>query len=177
MSGSTPFSTCLTHPYDCPQSTEYMHVRCLHIPANGSPIQEMLVEVGKSENGAFSIMPIIGLPWCDDPTRMYIVRTPRTFCSSLFGEDQAKQRLSPRLPRYMPNSTIHIYVATTSSSATSTPRRSSAIHTCSIASAGMHSFLGSTKNSANLKIPARCSALYFSRMCQTLCRVPIYWWR
>ena len=173
----TPFPTPPAYPQYIPRSTVPMLVRCLLIPGNGSPIRQMWVELVMNSKGTFFPTSVMSVVCFEDPTRKVIVRTPRTFCFSLLREDQAKQSLSPRFPRYMPNLIIHLYVATTSSSAASTPRTSRTTSTCHIASAGMYSFLSSTINSANLKIPARGSALQFLRMCQALCCIPIYWWK
>ena len=68
-------------PPDASWSTKPMQVACLQIPADGSPIQEIVVQLVESNEGPFSLLPVLWNWWPEsDPTRTLHVRTPSTFC-------------------------------------------------------------------------------------------------
>ena len=54
-----------------------MQVRCIRIPADGSPIQRIAVGITMSDQGPFSPSPVLRSWWMDnDPTKQLQVWTP-----------------------------------------------------------------------------------------------------
>lgn len=70
----------LAHPHHLPGDSG--RVWCLRIPADGSYIQRIEVNLVMSDQSKSNPMPVIGHWWPgEDPTRRLHVRTPSTFCS------------------------------------------------------------------------------------------------
>ena len=70
-------------PPHAPWYTRPMQVACLQIPADGSPIQEIAVQLVENNEGPFPLLPALWNWWPEnDPTRTLHVRTPSTFCFS-----------------------------------------------------------------------------------------------